>query len=196
MLKNAKGLDLARLADKQQFAFVDGLSELFSAPQQVNQSQTTLPTAGSMSRTTLPHRSLPGSVSGRTPPAVVPSENTANLPRSPIEPGVAKKLHFSGRGNAALDALEKDITAVTQQLKGSMEDEDKLILIVDQPDFLLAATGPEMGIGATEMAEWVTGLQQVSLKRSLKRLRTSHSDRLIFFRMSIQLYSLWRLILR
>lgn len=73
---------------------------------------------------------------------------------------MAKKLHFSGRGTAALDALESDIVSVMQQLKPSAEDGDELLLIVDQPDLLLATTGPSLGIGATEMAEWVAGLQQ------------------------------------
>ena len=36
-----------------------------------------------------------------------------------------------------------------------------MLLIVDQPDFLLAATGPSKGIGTTEMNEWIMGLQQV-----------------------------------
>lgn len=61
----------------------------------------------------------------------------------------------------ALDALERDITSVIQQLKHSEGERDELLLVLDQPDFLLAATGPTMGIDATEMAEWVTGLQQV-----------------------------------
>ena len=77
------------------------------------------------------------------------------------EPGIAKKLHFSGRGLASLDALEKDILSVIEQQKSSMEDGDELLLIIDQPDLLLAATGPTMGIGATEMSEWITALQQV-----------------------------------
>jgi elongator complex protein 6 len=79
----------------------------------------------------------------------------------PAESGIAKKLHFTGRGLASLDALENDISSVIEQQKSSMEDGDELLLIIDQPDLLLAATGPSMGIGATEMAEWITGLQQV-----------------------------------
>ncbi|KAJ5162169.1 hypothetical protein N7492_007561 [Penicillium capsulatum] len=155
------GLDLARLADKQQFAFVDGLSELFSGPQTGNASSNTSPmNASSTPRGTLPLRSQPGSVPGRLPPPVASSERNGNVTARPTEIGVAKKLHFSGRGTAALDALEKDIMAVTQQLKSSLEGGEDLLLIIDQPDLLLAATGPEFGIGATEMAEWVTGLQE------------------------------------
>lgn len=88
--------------------------------------------------------------------------NNVNAARSQTEQGIAKKLRFSGRGIAALDALERDITSVIHLQKTSMEDGEELLLIIDQPDFLLAATGPVMGIGATEMAEWISGLQQVS----------------------------------
>lgn len=163
MLTAHQGLDLARLADKQQFAFVDGLSELFCAPKAGNTAPSASPiNAGSAVRTTLPLRSQPGTVPGRAPPSVTPTENRGNVTRGQAEPGIANKLHLSGRGPTALDALERDIVSVVQQQKTSMEDGDELLLVVDQPDFLLAATGPSMGIGATEMAEWVTGLQQVS----------------------------------
>jgi hypothetical protein len=91
-----------------------------------------------------------------------------NTTQPGAEPGIAKKLHFSGRGLASLDELEKDISSVIDQQKASMEQGDELILIIDQPDLLLAATGPSMGIGASEMADWITGLQQV---------RINHADR-------------------
>ena len=80
--------------------------------------------------------------------------------RGSTELGIAKKLHFSGRGIEALDAIEKDIITVIEQLK-TQDGNDEVLLIVDQPDFLLAATGLNMGIGATEILDWVTGLQQV-----------------------------------
>lgn len=81
-----------------------------------------------------------------------------------------KRLHFSGGGNAALDALEKDVISVIDQLKSSSpamnrdheeDGESGIFLIVDQPDLLLAATGPGKGIGATEMNDWMMNLQQV-----------------------------------
>ncbi|KAJ5766852.1 uncharacterized protein N7511_004468 [Penicillium nucicola] len=154
------GLDLARLADKQQFAFIDGLSELFYTPDAA--TPKTSPTAlGSSPRTTLPLRSPPGAVPGRgPPPAATAPRGNLQVTRAQAEPGIAKKLHFTGRGLAALDLMEKDIMSVIEQQKSSMEDGEELVLILDQPDLLLAATGPGMGIGATEMAEWVTGLQQ------------------------------------
>lgn len=52
-------------------------------------------------------------------------------------------------------------TPVTPGHEG--EEEPEILLIVDQPDLLLAATGPAKGIGATEMGEWIMGLQQVCL---------------------------------
>lgn len=103
-------------------------------------------------------RSQPGVVPGRVPPPSTSAETGGNVPRRQTGQEIAKKLRFSGRGTAALDALERDITEVIHQYK---KESDELLLILDQPDFLLAATGPTMGIGATEMAEWVTGLQQV-----------------------------------
>lgn len=108
-------------------------------------------------------RPAPGAVPGRSPQPVVPTATgvRGNVMPKQAEPGIAKKLHFSGRGLASLDALEKDILSVIEQQKSSMEDGDELLLIIDQPDLLLAATGPSMGIGATEMSEWITALQQV-----------------------------------
>lgn len=50
-----------------------------------------------------------------------------------------------------------------EEQKTTMGESGELLLIVDQPDLLLASTGPSMGIGATEMAEWITALQQVRL---------------------------------
>ncbi|KAJ6009341.1 hypothetical protein N7522_004357 [Penicillium canescens] len=154
------GLDLARLVDKQQFAFIDGLSELFYAPDAAT-SNTSPAGLGSSPRTVLPLRSPPAAVPGKTlPPTAAPPRGNANVTRAQAEPGIAKKLHFTGRGLAALDLMEKDIIAVIEHQKSSMEDGDELVLILDQPDLLLAATGPSLGIGATEMAELVTGLQQ------------------------------------
>lgn len=100
---------------------------------------------------------------GRAPVSAAPTPRNDNVARNPAELGIAKKLHFSGRGTAALDALEKDIIAVIEQLKAANDESEEVLLIIDQPDFLLAATGASMGIGATEMSEWVMGLQQVSL---------------------------------
>jgi elongator complex protein 6 len=84
--------------------------------------------------------------------------------KAPSSPGPAKRLHFTGRGQTALDTLEKEIVAVIDGLKqkGPGDDEEsEVLLVIDQPDLLLAATGPSQGITATEIGEWVMGLQQV-----------------------------------
>lgn len=156
-------MDLARLADKKQFAYVDGLSELFCEPQPASPASTPSPTgAGIPPRTTLPVRTLPGAVPGRGPAPTPTLPASKEVARNPAELGIAKKLHFSGRGVPALDALEKDIVSVIEQLKAASDSSEDVLLIIDQPDLLLAATGPSMGIGATEISEWITGLQQVS----------------------------------
>lgn len=158
ILTALQGLDLARLADKQQFAFVDGLSELFNSSSPASSAPIS---TGSAVRTTLPLRPQPGAVPGRGPPLAVPAGRPGTESLRQREPGAVKKLHFAGHGIAALDAIEKDIISEINRQKSSMTDGDEMLLIIDQPDFLLAATGVSMGIGATEMAEWVTGLQQV-----------------------------------
>lgn len=155
-------MDLARLADKGQFAFVDGLSELFYGPQAPVPAPIPAPAPAPASsgrpvppRTVLPVRSPPGAAAPQ--PATGPN-------RAATETGPAKRLHLTGQGTAALDALEKDIQDVVEQLKTMTTDDGEdceLLLIVDQPDFLLAATGPSKGIGTTEMNEWIMGLQQV-----------------------------------
>ncbi|KAH1499793.1 hypothetical protein LV164_002602 [Aspergillus fumigatus] len=156
------GLDLARLADKGQFAFVDGLSELFYAPS----ATPRLPTPSSSPSAIPPRTVLPL----RTPPGAVPGRAAQLLPRpSPTVPsrtstvnGRTIRLHFSGGGFGALDSFENDIANVIEQLKTSKDGDGgpEVLLVIDQPDMLLAATGPNMGIGATEMGEWVMGLQE------------------------------------
>ncbi|PYH80732.1 hypothetical protein BO82DRAFT_312282 [Aspergillus uvarum CBS 121591] len=178
------GLDLARLTDKRQFAFVDGLSELFPGPRTTPTTTTTQATPPSLApsprgglvpqRTILPNRSAPGPIPARGPqPARGPAAVAAPAPLTPSAPpatsreiGPVKRLHLSGKGPAALDRLEKDIAAVVAHLSGRAtataegEDDSEVLLVLDQPDLLLAATGPGKEIGATEMTEWVMGLQQ------------------------------------
>ncbi|KAL4997660.1 hypothetical protein BDV10DRAFT_90140 [Aspergillus recurvatus] len=159
------GLDLARLTEKRQFAFVDGLSELFSGP--TASAPLSAPSqhlgTGATPRTTLPTRPHPGLASLRQPP---PAAGFDDPPQIAKATGPVKRLHLSGNGIAALDALEKDVTTVIDQLKAPLPGEDgeepEVLLVLDQPDLLLAATGPSKGIGATEMAEWIMGLQQAA----------------------------------
>ncbi|KAL3436745.1 hypothetical protein BDV09DRAFT_37488 [Aspergillus tetrazonus] len=160
------GVDLARLTEKRQFAFVDGLSELFSAPTASAPSSAQFQPfgTGATPRTTLPVRPHPGQASLRQPPPQTVGFNGPPQIAKGTDP--VKRLHFSGNGVAALDALEKDVTTVIDQLRaprpGEDGEESEVLLVVDQPDLLLAATGPNKGIGATEMAEWIMGLQQVA----------------------------------
>jgi elongator complex protein 6 len=167
------GLDLARLTEKGQFAFVDGLSELFYAPSAPQQSPAP-PSAPSAipPRSVLPLRTSPGAVPGRAPQPLPRPSSTVSSSAS-AENGRTKRLHFSGSGFAALDALENDIANVIEQLKTSKdgdEGEPEVLLLIDQPDMLLAATGPNKGIGATEMGEWVMGLQEVRSSRESQLL--------------------------
>ncbi|KAL1968030.1 hypothetical protein VTN77DRAFT_2159 [Rasamsonia byssochlamydoides] len=169
------GLDLARLSDQGRFAFIDGLSELFysssasSAPSPPSPSLAHSGSAVPPSRTTtLPVRSPPGAVPARvpgTPPATTGSSSN----RVSTVSESTKRLRFTGRGTAALDSLEKDVLAVVEELKtkgptavnsDGSNDENGIVLVIDQPDLLLAATGSSQGIGATEMGEWIMGLEQ------------------------------------
>ncbi|KAE8374404.1 hypothetical protein BDV26DRAFT_284283 [Aspergillus bertholletiae] len=156
------GLDLARRTDKRQFAFIDGLSELFYNPATATATPQTSLSGTTAPRTVLPVRSQPGPLPARTPH---PASRPGNVNTNPAsrEIGPVKRLHLSGNGTAALDALERDIATVINQLKAPAPgdaEEPEVLLIVDQPDLLLAATGPSKGIGATEMGDWLMGLQQ------------------------------------
>ncbi|KAL5332835.1 hypothetical protein BJX70DRAFT_392669 [Aspergillus crustosus] len=156
------GLDLVRLAEKGQFVFVDGLSELFSPS-----APATSPIP---SRTCLPSRLQPV-----IPPAGSGLSRQPNHPSADIngsysqtakETGSVRGLHFSGNGAAAIDALEKNITAAVNLLKASAPgkggDGAEILLVVDHPDLLLAATGLSKGIGATDMGDWIMGLQKIA----------------------------------
>ncbi|RAL10607.1 uncharacterized protein BO97DRAFT_372395 [Aspergillus homomorphus CBS 101889] len=173
------GLDLARLTDKRQFAFVDGLSELFSAPTTPTTTTTTItqtppPSQPSLrggpipQRTVLPARSAPGPIPARGPqlaPRPAATAPAPSVPSAPREIGPVKRLHWSGNGATALEKLEKDIADVVEQLWATAAtteggEESEVLLILDAPDLLLAATGPNKGVGATEMSDWVMGLQQ------------------------------------
>ncbi|KAL2868439.1 uncharacterized protein BJX67DRAFT_371480 [Aspergillus lucknowensis] len=166
------GLDLARLTETQQFAFVDGLSELFSSPTAPAQPSPTLyqyPEAGTAPRTTLPIRSqrspLAPGPAGLRQPIPVSTTSDGSPHKSAREAGPVKRLHLPVDGVAALDLFEREITAVINRLKsspGGDGNESEVLLVVDQPDLLLAATGPSRCIGATEIGEWIMGLQQAA----------------------------------
>lgn len=90
-----------------------------------------------------------------------------------------QSLHISGRAtSSALGQLEKDILGVINELRKTdlhetksddheeytEEDDNDVLLILDQPDLVLAAVP---GIDANEMSEFVMELQQVRLRLSL-----------------------------
>lgn len=163
-----QGLDLQRLSEQGRFAFVDGLSELF--PISPTPSPSPAQSASVPSRpgsTTLPVRAT--SATGPVPARGPAPSTRAGVSRAPAAstqstPAAEKQLRLTGRGLSALDSLEKDVLDVIANLPtDSNEDDDEVVLIIDQPDLLLAATGPAQGIGATEMSEWVMGLQQVTV---------------------------------
>lgn len=102
----------------------------------------------------------------RSPPAAQTAATNGLNNKTQGGSGPAKRLHLSGSGVAALDALEKDILAVVDGLKTKngadvADGGSDVLLVIDQPDLLLATTGPTQGIGATEMGEWIMGLEQV-----------------------------------
>lgn len=48
----------------------------------------------------------------------------------------------------------------TQDTESETTDTD-VLLVIDQPDLLLAATGQGAGVGATQMEDWILGLRSV-----------------------------------
>lgn len=163
--------------DGDKFKYVDGLSGLFDmggGQQQQQQQQQPGPIRTSQtgimagSGRPIPMRGPAESVTARGPtlpsqtnlPNVNHSNSTTNNNSSAQRP-----LHISGQGIAVLNALERDIISVITSLKKSSnvsedEDGDDILLILDQPDFVLASTP---GIEANDMSEWIMGLQQVCL---------------------------------
>lgn len=141
---------------------MDGLSELFSHDPAVPVNTATTNT------TTTPSSQAPAAT-GRYP---LPQRHAGTLPvrSAPVgQPGRApgasdcKKLRWSNKGG--IDAIENDIVSVIEGLKSGAGDdmaaENDVLLVVDQPDLLLAATGQGMGVGGTEILEMIMGLRQV-----------------------------------
>ncbi|PGH26671.1 hypothetical protein AJ80_01617 [Polytolypa hystricis UAMH7299] len=147
------GLDLARFSNEGSFVFVDGLSELFSGA-------TSAPSAAA-----LPIRSAPP-VSSRQPAVTrLPAEQQQQQQQRAATPAATRKLHWSTKGG--LDAVERDIISAIEERNPNVpadevSAENDTLLIVDQPDLLLAATGAGQGVGAAEMGEFIMGLRQHS----------------------------------
>lgn len=158
--------------DGDRLRFVDGFSGLFDASRQIQQPQQQQqgsirsgPAMGSA-------RSIPmrGPASPRAPP---PSSSASGATPSQAKNLTLqqKQLHISGQGITVLNQLENDILSVIQSLpkpdrtnqtdedgEEDEDDRDDILLILDQPDLILATTP---GIDANDLSEWVMGLQQV-----------------------------------
>ncbi|OJD12727.1 hypothetical protein AJ78_06726 [Emergomyces pasteurianus Ep9510] len=153
------GLDLARLSNEGSFAFVDGMSELF-LPAQAAPSSAPGPSAVRSSPVSA-RIPLHNTLSVRNPPSTHPPAVTSNRKSS----SSSRKLRWSSAGGGGLDALEEEIASVINDLGGDTKSDERpmkndILLVVDQPDLLLAATGPGMGVGAVEMGEFLLGLRQ------------------------------------
>lgn len=169
---------MQRFVEGDRLRFVDGLSELFdvSRQQQPQPQQQQQQQQGSMrSGTTMGSaRSIPmrGPASPRAPPS---TSSTASSPSQaknstpPQQQQQQKQLHISSQGINALNQLETDIQSVIQSLPRTStnetgdaeedgDDEDDVLLILDQPDLILATTP---GIDANDLSDWIMGLQQV-----------------------------------
>jgi elongator complex protein 6 len=182
---------------------VDGLSGLFDAPQQQQpppppppqqQRQQGSTRLGPMGGAIESGRSIPmrGPASTRGPPP-----STASTTRTPSQAKSStpqqKQLHISGQGITALNQLENDILSVVKSLPnpsvanetgdGDDEDGNDILLILDQPDLILAMTP---GVDANDMSEWVLGLQQVRLFPSHQLLHRLKAYDIIGNSMSIQ----------
>jgi len=93
------------------------------------------------------------------------------IPQTPTSPKRSsgddiKRLHVRGHGVTALDSLQKEILTIVENVRAqgrtdrTGHQKTEILLVIDQPDFLLAATGTGQGIGASEMQDWLMGLEQ------------------------------------
>ncbi|KAI9879197.1 MAG: hypothetical protein M1830_009272 [Pleopsidium flavum] len=111
------GLDFPRLMQQGRFAFVDGLTGLFTSSS-----------------------------------------------ASPVKKG-AGQVPESGAGqeikvlrSSKLERIERDVLEQIEGLKESGE--GRVVLVLDQPDLVLAVVGEESGAGVVEMGEMVLGLRE------------------------------------
>lgn len=96
-----------------------------------------------------------------------PSHATTRAPTANASPrqGNAQPAKTQWKDNEGLNKIENDIVAAINQLKRqdteSETTDDDVLLVIDQPDLLLAATGQGAGVGATQMEDWFLGLRSV-----------------------------------
>lgn len=142
---------------------MDGLTGLYSSPP-TTQNDDSVPARGinlgggssAGASRTIPGRGPVGRAP-LAPPARAPTNSSTQTASGSNSSSTSKQLHASGQGSVALDGLEKDILSVISSIKPADGDDDT-VLILDQPDLVLAATP---GINAVDMSEWIIGLQQV-----------------------------------
>ncbi|KAK3695524.1 hypothetical protein B0T22DRAFT_478184 [Podospora appendiculata] len=140
------GLDLDALARRGRFSFVDGLSSALFAPS----SSPSTPSA-----TTPPHTHAPiPDRGGRPTPAPTrgPLTATTKAPRPSQAQSQSLKRPLTnptlaGVRSALHSAVDELVRARTRAGAGS----GKVILVVDQLDFLLAATSSSAGAGVTSL---------------------------------------------
>jgi elongator complex protein 6 len=108
----------------------------------------------------------------RTLPVRSPQLQVPQIPTSPKRSSGddIKRLHVRGHGVTALDSLQKEILTIVENVRTqgrtdrTGHQKTEILLVIDQPDFLLAAMGTGQGIGASEMQDWLMGLEQVRRK--------------------------------
>ncbi|KAI5305609.1 hypothetical protein KEM56_003892 [Ascosphaera pollenicola] len=152
------GLDFNKLSNEGAFAFVDGLSELFtpgatSTPASTGPLPMGAARPGRPGLQTLPIRGSP-ETAARAPPAA-PFPQPAAGPRT----NESKTLKWTGRPDQALDGIQREIEAVIDNMKAKEQDGNEVLLVIDQPDLLLAA-GSGDSLGAAEMSDFIMGLRE------------------------------------
>ncbi|KAI5291100.1 hypothetical protein KEM54_006323 [Ascosphaera aggregata] len=152
------GLDLNRLSKEASFAFVDGLTELYtpsaSSPPPASPPFTGAAKLGRPGVQNLPIRGPPA-IADRTPsPAPFTQTTASHMDRE------LQKLRWTGRPDQSLDNIQREIEYVIDKIKNKEQDGNEVLLLIDQPDLLLAASGGE-SIGATELTDCIMGLREV-----------------------------------
>lgn len=147
-----QGLDLARISNEGNFVFIDGLTELFSVevPSPTSPAGSGLPAS---QRAPIHHAST------RTPTQATARPAASGAQQRSTEP---QKLHWTRNGG--LRTLENDITSSMTKIStddSGHQADSETILVIDQPDLLLAATGPSMSAGAAEVSDFIMGLREV-----------------------------------
>lgn len=154
--RKAGGLDLARLAQQRRFAFVDGLTHLFMPP--VESPPSASPAMPQQQQTTPPHtsplplrapRAIPPRaplVPGRqpapgtlTPAASRPTAAATTTTPTPSPPQSQFKLTSPSLHHTET-VIQQAIAHVTAPSPGKSSPK-KVLLVLDNPDLLLAAAG-------------------------------------------------------